>query len=92
MKIRPLGNRALVRPLEEEKMTASGIVLPDTVDREKKIEAEIIALGDGEKLGKLNLKIGDRVIIEKWGGEEVELEKVEHKIVSFLKILAVIEK
>lgn len=72
-------------------MTASGIIIPDTVDREKKIEAEIVALGDGEKLGKLNLKIGDRVIIEKWGGEEVELEKVEHKIVSFLKILAVIE-
>lgn len=91
MKIRPLGNRALVKPLEEEKMTASGIVLPDTVDREKKIEAEVIALGDGEKLAKLNLKVGDRVIIEKWGGEEVELDKKEHKIVSFLKILAVIE-
>lgn len=92
MTIRPLGNRALVRPLEEEQVTASGIVLPDTIDREKKIEAEIIALGDGEKLAKLNLKIGDRVIIEKWGGEEVELDKKEHKIVSFLKILAVIEK
>ena len=92
MNIRPLGNRALVRPLEEEQVTASGIVLPDTVDREKKIEAEIVALGDGEKLAKLNLKVGDRVIIEKWGGEEVELDKKEHKIVSFLKILAVIEK
>ncbi|MEK7481272.1 MAG: co-chaperone GroES [Patescibacteria group bacterium] len=91
MTIRPLGNRALVRPLEEEKVTASGIVMPDTVDREKKIEAEVVALGDGEKLAKLNLKVGDRVIVEKWGGEEVKLNEKEHKIVSFLKILAVIE-
>lgn len=92
MNIRPLGNRALVRPLEEEKVTASGIVMPDTVDREKKIEAEVIALGDGKRIAKYNLKPGDRVIIEKWGGEEVELEKVEHKIVDYEKILAVIEK
>ena len=70
MKIRPLGNRALVRPLEEEKMTASGIVLPDTVDREKKIEAEVVALGDGKRLAKYNLKPGDRVIIEKWGAPQ----------------------
>ncbi len=80
-----------MRPLEEEKVTASGIVMPDTVDREKKIEAEVVALGDGEKLAKLNLKVGDRVIVEKWGGEEVKLNEKEHKIVSFLKILAVIE-
>jgi len=90
MNIRPLGDRVLVKPLEEEQVTASGIVLPDTVDREKKIEAEIVALGDGEKLTKLNLKVGDKVIIEKWGGEEVKVGDVEHKIVDHEKVLAVI--
>jgi len=90
MQIRPLGDRALVKPLEEEQVTASGIVLPDTVDREKKIEAEVIALGDGEKIVKLNLKVGDKVIIEKWGGEEVEIADVDHKIVDHEKILAVV--
>ena len=90
MNIRPLGDRALVKPLEEEQVTASGIVLPDTVDREKKIEAEVVALGDGEKVTKLNLKVGDKVIVEKWGGEEVEIGDVEHKIVDHEKILAVV--
>ena len=90
MNIRPLGDRALVKPLEKEQVTASGIVLPDTVEKEKKIEAEVIALGDGEKITKLGLNIGDKVIVEKWGGEEVEIGDVEHKIVDHEKILAVV--
>lgn len=95
MKVKPLGDRILVKQLEEEKITASGIVLPDTVEAKKKIEAEVISIGDGEKATKLNLKIGDRVIIEKWGGEEVEIEeggkKVEYKVLDHDKILAKIE-
>ena len=50
MNIKPLGDRLLVKPIKEEEVTASGIVLPDTVDKEKKAEGEIIALGNGEKL------------------------------------------
>ena len=53
MSIRPLGDRVLVKPLKEEEITKSGIVLPDTLDKEKKTEGEIIALGEGEKLAKL---------------------------------------
>lgn len=96
MNIRPLGDRVLVKPFEEEKVTASGIVLPDTIGKEKKIEGEIIALGAGEELKKLDLKVGDRVVFEKWGGEEVKLgagkDEVEYKILPHDKILAVIEK
>ena len=92
MQITPLGDRVLVRQLEEEKVTQSGIVLPDTVDSKKKIEAEVIAVGDGEKVAKLGLQKGDKVIIEKWGGEEVELtedgKKVEYKILDHDKVLA----
>jgi len=91
MNIKPIGDRVLVRPLEEEKITESGIVLPDTVDKEKKAEGEIIALGNGEKLAKLNLKVGDKVLFEKWGGEEVKVEKQEYKILPHDKILAVVE-
>lgn len=95
MSIRPLGDRVLVKPVKEEEVTASGIVLPETVDKEKKAEGEIIALGKGEDLAKLNLKVGDKVIFEKWGGEEVKLGKgsdeVEYKILPHDKILAVIE-
>jgi chaperonin GroES len=95
MSIRPLGNRVLVKPNKEEEITASGIVLPDTVDKEKKAEGVIIALGDGEDLAKLKLKIGDKVLFEKWGGEEIKTgrgnDEQEFKILPHDKILAVVE-
>ena len=95
MSIRPLGDRVLVKPIMGEEVTASGIVLPDTVDKEKKAEGEIVALGAGEELAKLNLKVGDKVIFEKWGGEEIKTGKgrdeIEYKILPHDKILAVIE-
>lgn len=90
-----MGDRVLVKPNKEEEITASGIVLPDTIDKEKKAEGEIVALGNGENLAKLNLKIGDKVIFEKWGGEEIKTgignEKVDYKILPHDKILAVME-
>jgi len=89
--IKPLGDRVLVKPLEEETTTESGIVLPDTVDKEKKAEGEVIALGNGEELAKLNLKTGDKVLFEKWGGEEVKIEKQEYKILPHDKILAIVD-
>ncbi len=93
--IKPIGDRVLVKPAKEEEVTASGIVLPATVDKEKKAEGEIVALGNGEDLAKLNLKVGDRVIFEKWGGEEVKVgkgsEEVEYKILPHDKILAIVE-
>jgi len=91
MSIRPLGDRVLVKPLKEEEVTKSGIVLPDTVDKEKKAEGEIVALGNGEKLTKLNLNIGMKVLFKKWGGEEVKVDTVDHKILDHEDIIAVIE-
>lgn len=95
MSIRPLGDRVLVKPNEEEEITASGIVLPDTINKEKKAEGVIVALGDGEELAKLKLKIGDKVLYEKWGGEEVKSgrgsSEEEFKILAHDKILAVVE-
>jgi chaperonin GroES len=73
MNIRPLGERILVKPTKEEEVTASGIVLPDTVDKEKKAEGEIIAVGNGEYITKLGLKVGDKILYKKWGGEEIKL-------------------
>ncbi len=95
MNIKPLGNRVLVKPNMEEEVTVSGIVLPDTMDKEKKAEGSIVALGNGEELAKLNLNIGDKVLFEKWGGEEVKVgkgkEEVDYKILPHDKILAVVE-
>ena len=92
MNLRPLGNRVLVKQLEQEEVTASGIVLPETVDKEKKAQGEVIALGDGEKVTKLNLKVGDDVLFGKYSGDEVEYEKEEYKILNHEDVLAVVTK
>lgn len=96
MSIHPLGDRVLVKPLKEEEITASGIVLPETVDKEKKAEGEVVAIGPGKLLENgtravMEVKIGDRVIFEKWGGEDVKVGKEEYKMLSQDKILAIVE-
>jgi len=91
MKLKPLGNRVAVLPLTEEETTKSGIILPETVDKEKKAEGKILAIGEGEKIQKLGLKIGDKVLFGKYAGEEVTVEEVDYKILSDEDVLAVIE-
>lgn len=90
MQLKPLGNRIVVEPLSEEEVTKSGIILPDTVDKEKKAEGKVIAIGDGEKITKLGLKAGDKVLFGKYAGEEVKLEKNDYKILTDEEVLAVI--
>jgi len=91
MKLRPLGNRIVVEPLAETETTKAGIILPDTVDKEKKAEGKVIAIGDGEKITKLNLQVGDRVLFGKYAGEEVKIEQTEYKILSDEDVLAIVE-
>ena len=91
MKLRPLGNRIVVESLTEEETNKAGIILPDTVDKEKKAEGKVLAIGDGEKITKLGLKVGDKVIFGKYAGEEVKVDEVEYKILSDEDVLAVIE-
>lgn len=91
MNLKPLGDRIVVKPVTQEEVTKSGIVLPDTVEKEKKEEGEIVAIGDGEKIKKFNLKVGDKVIFGKYAGDEVKLEDVEYKVLKDEDVLAVIE-
>jgi len=88
MKLKPLGDRIIVKPVTEEEVTKSGIVLPDTVEKEKKEEGEVMAVGDGEKIKKLGLKEGDKVIFGKYSGEEVTIEEVEYKVLKEEDVLA----
>ena len=90
MMIKPLGNRVLVKVLETEETTASGIVLPDSA-KEKKAEGEVIAVGDGEKVMKLHLNVGDRVLFGKYAGDEVEVKDEEYKILKEDEVLAVFD-
>ena len=90
MKLQPLGNRVVVEPMSSEESTKSGIIIPDTIDKEKKAEGKIIAIGDGEKILKLNLTIGDRVLFGKYSGTEIKIDSEEHLILREEDILAVI--
>jgi len=84
MNIKPLGNRVLVKQLSSEEVTKSGIVLPDTADKEKKAQGTIMAVGNGSAISELGLKVGDRVVFGKYSGDEVEVDedgkKVEYKV------------
>jgi chaperonin GroES len=94
MNIKPIGDRILVKPMRQEEVTKSGIVLPDTAEKEKKEEGEIVAIGEGEKIKKLNLKVGDKVLFGKYAGDEVEVsegsEKVEYKFLKDEDVLGII--
>jgi chaperonin GroES len=94
-KIRPLHDRLLVERIEEESKTAGGIIIPDTA-KEKPMKGKVIALGNGSRNEKgeikpLDLKIGDLVLFAKWGGTEVKLDGKEYLIMKESDILAVIE-
>lgn len=101
MNVKPLGNRILVEPLTPEETTASGIVLPATADKEKKAQGKILAVGNGEEITKLGLKVGDTVVFGKYSGDEVEVsengKKIEYKVLYVGKekdesdVLAILE-
>ncbi|KUG28892.1 heat shock protein 60 family co-chaperone groES [hydrocarbon metagenome] len=96
MKLKPLGDRVLVKRLEEETMTKGGLYIPDTA-KEKPMKGEIVAVGDG-KLGedgkriKPNVKAKELVLFNKYAGTEVKVEDVEYLIMREDDILCIIEK
>jgi chaperonin GroES len=96
MNIRPLGDRIIVKPLAEEEVTASGIVLPDTVDKEKPEQGEVIAVGPGKRMDSgeispLSVKVGDKVVFKKYSADEVKVDGEEVLVVGEEDIVGVIE-
>jgi chaperonin GroES len=96
MNIKPLGDHIVIQTLKEEEVTASGIVLPDTVDKEKKAEGKVIAIGPGKLLengsrAQMEVMVGQTVLYKKWGGDEVKIDDEEYKIVNQEDILAILE-
>lgn len=95
MKIRPLDDRIVVKPLEAEEKTKGGIVLPDTA-KEKQQQGEVIAIGEGKLLdnGKrvsLTLKKGNQVIYGKYAGNEIKIDNTDYIIIKETEVLAQIE-
>jgi chaperonin GroES len=96
MKVRPLADRVLVRPLEENEVKKGSIIIPDTA-KEKPMQGEVIEVGPGKitdegKKIPLDVKKGDRVLYGKYSGTEVTLGDTEHLILREADVLAIIEK
>ena len=94
-KLRPLGDRVVIRPMAREEMTKSGIVLPDTA-KEKPQEGSIIAAGPGRlddegKREAMDVSVGDKVLYAKYAGTEFRVDDEEYLIVSQKDIFAVVE-
>ena len=95
LKLKPLGGRVIVEPIEQEEMTAGGIILPETA-KEKPQEGKIIAAGpgdrneDGERM-ELEVKVGDKVLYAKYSGTEVKMDGKKLLILRESDILAIVE-
>lgn len=96
MNIKPLGGRVVISIRKKEDITKSGIVLPDTIDKDKKAEGTVMHVGPGKllengTLAPMPVKVGDHVIVKSWGGDEVKIDAQEYKIFDADDILAIIE-
>ena len=96
MKLKPLHDHVIVKPITEDEVTAAGIVLPDTVDKEKPEKGEVIAVGPGKLLesgqrAPMSVKIGDKVIFKKYSPDEIKVDKEEYLVISEGDIMGILE-
>jgi len=94
MKIKPLGDRVVIKPLEAKEQTKGGILIPDSA-KEKPQEANVIAVGEGKrmddgKIAPLSLKVGDKILYGKYSGTEITLDGDEFIIIREEDVLGII--
>ena len=96
MKIKPLGDRVVVKPAKAEEQTKSGLFIPDTA-QEKPQKGEVIAVGegrwdeDGEKRIPVDVKVGDVVLYSKYGGHDFKIDEDEYKVLEARDIYGIVE-
>lgn len=96
MNIKPLHDKVVVKPVTEDEVTASGIVLPDTVDKERPEKGEVVAVGEGKTLDNgqkapMSVKVGDNVMFKKYSPDEVKVDGEDYLIISESDIMAIIK-
>ncbi|XOB40339.1 MAG: co-chaperone GroES [Candidatus Nealsonbacteria bacterium] len=96
MNIKPLSDYILIKPIKEEEKTKSGILLPETADKERPEQGEVIAVGPGKrnpdgKVITMDIKVGQKVLFTKYGPNEIKVNDEEYLIAKQEDILAVIE-
>lgn len=95
-KLRPLGDRVIVKPAAKEEITKAGIILPDTVDKERPEQGEVMAVGPGRLLDSgqrapMSVKIGDKIVFKKYSPDEAKVGDEEFLVISESDVMAVIE-
>jgi chaperonin GroES len=95
LKLKPLGGRVIVEPIEQEEMTAGGIILPETA-KEKPQEGNVLAVGPGDRDDKgervpMDVKVGDKVLFAKYSGTEVKIDSKKILIMRESDLLAIVQ-
>jgi len=96
MKIKPLGDKIVIKPISREEVTKSGIVLPDTADRERPEQGEVIAVGPGKMLNSgqrinVSVQVGQKVLFKKYSPDEFKIDGDEFLVLSENDIIGIIE-
>jgi chaperonin GroES len=96
-RIKPLGDRVVVKPADREEKTKGGIFLPDTASKERPMEGTVLAVGPGRhddngKLISMNVRAGDKVLFAKYSGTEFKVDEVEYLILSEKDILGIVQE
>ncbi len=97
MKLKPLSDHLIAQAIEKGKTTKSGIVLPDTVDKERPQEGKVVAVGPGRVLDngqrlEMSVKVGDRILFKKYSPDEIKIDEEEYLVLSESEVLAIIEE
>lgn len=95
MNIKPIHDKVVLKPVVADEVTKSGIVLPDTIDKERPEKGEVVAIGEGKLLengqrAPMGVKVGDIVIFKKYSPDEIKVDDVEYLVISESDIMAVI--
>ncbi|HLD27786.1 MAG TPA: co-chaperone GroES [Patescibacteria group bacterium] len=96
MKLRPLGDNIVVKGISKEETTKSGIILPDTIDKEKPEQGEVMAAGPGKMLdngqrASMDVKVGNKILFKKYGPDEFKLDGEDLLVLSQSDVIAILE-
>ncbi|HRH32963.1 MAG TPA: co-chaperone GroES [bacterium] len=96
MSLKPIADYLIVKPLTEEMVTISGIVLPDTIDKEKTEKGEVVFAGPGKRLengqiAAMEVKVGDKVMFKKYAPDEIKVEGIDYLVIRESDVMLIIE-
>ncbi|MBT3230543.1 co-chaperone GroES [Candidatus Uhrbacteria bacterium] len=96
MQLKPVSDHIILKPIDKETVTSSGIIIPDTVEKEKPEQAEVLAVGPGKMLENgqrqpIEVAVGQKIMFKKWTPDEVEIEGQKYLIIKSEDVIAIVE-